>query len=350
MIRSLLLAAVLFTAPFVASAEVITEFQSLIFLRPDSSFDVTEWITYDFEDEERHGIFRTIPLTHPADSDRPLHTQYIDIEVTGVRIADGADENGDIPFVDVPYEVTESGTELNIKIGDPDRTITGMHTYQIDYTVLGALLYREDGVDLYWNVTGHGWDVPIEHATARVPDTENFYTNDGACYWGTPGATLPCETDAYNGTVDYSASGLAPGEGLTIARAVDPAKVDHVVFERFSLLIFWILGAVLWCIGLIVFMYRYQTTHRTGRSVVAEYEPYEDFKPMYTGLLFDGRIDPQDITAGIVHLAEQGFFKITRTERKKFLIFDTDDYEITLRKPYAEVESAFKKKSVYAPL
>lgn len=83
--------------------------------------------------------------------------------------------------------------------------------------------------------------------------------------------------------------------------------------------------------------------HRTGASIIAQYEPYGDFKPMYTGLLFDGRIDPRDITAGIVYLAEQGFFKIKHVGRKMFFIISVDDYELQRLRPYAEIETDFQK-------
>lgn len=340
----LLFTAFFFLVPSCVFAESIDLFQSQIYLREDSSFDVTEWITYDFGSEERHGIFRTVPLTHPSEGTRPFYTRYITVEVTDVQVSDGADANDELAFVKVPYTVTETGDELEVKIGDPNKTIRGTHTYQIQYTVRGALEYHEDGVDLYWNVTGTDWEVPIAHAVARLPDPESLYINAGACYRGTAGATLPCEMEEYNGTVDFTAIDLKPGEGLTIARAVDPQQVDRVVFERLSLLVFWLVGAMLWFVGLGIFVYRYTIAHRTGATIIAQYEPYENFKPMYTGLLFDGRIDAHDITAGIVYLAEQGFFRVRRTERKKFLIFDVDDYEITVLRPYAELASNLQEK------
>jgi uncharacterized membrane protein len=65
---------------------------------------------------------------------------------------------------------------------------------------------------------------------------------------------------------------------------------------------------------------------------------------MYTGLLFDYRLDPHDITAGIVYLAEQGFLSIKKTEKKLLLFFTASDYELTLKRPASEIPTSFLKK------
>ena len=52
-------------------------------------------------------------------------------------------------------EFTEDGIGYErIKIGDPDRTISGEHTYDIRYRVKGALNGFEDHDELYWNAIG----------------------------------------------------------------------------------------------------------------------------------------------------------------------------------------------------
>ncbi|MEX2055229.1 MAG: DUF2207 domain-containing protein, partial [Candidatus Andersenbacteria bacterium] len=48
------------------AAEMITHFAAAITIQPDSTIDVTETITYDFGIDERHGIFRTIPVSYQA--------------------------------------------------------------------------------------------------------------------------------------------------------------------------------------------------------------------------------------------------------------------------------------------
>lgn len=77
--------------------------------------------------------------------------------------------------------------------------------------------------------------------------------------------------------------------------------------------------------------YRWKTKHKTGNTIIPQYEPYPGIKPMYTGILMDGHLDPRDITACIVYLAGQGYIKIQKTESNSVL-FQADDYELTLQK------------------
>jgi hypothetical protein len=91
----------------------------------DGSARITEVIDWDFGPRDRHGIVRTMPQLRTS----------APIEVSS---PDAPDE----------VEVSTSGVP-QIRIGDPDRTISGRHRYVVRYTV--------DGV-----VTGGrlAWDAP----------------------------------------------------------------------------------------------------------------------------------------------------------------------------------------------
>jgi hypothetical protein len=56
---------------------------------------------------------------------------------------------------------------------------------------------------------------------------------------------------------------------------------------------------------------------------------------MFTGVRFDNRLDPRDITS-IVYLAQQGYISIKQTTGKVLFLIDGNDYEITLLKPVQE--------------
>jgi len=333
--KKLILLLVLILVPVSVQAEVIRSFVSDITLESDGSFSISETIVYDFEDEDRHGIFRFIPTKHWQESEELFKERYLEIENLSVSV-DGEE---------AMFQRSENVGELEVKIGDPDRTINGEHTYVINYTVQGGLTYYDEGgVDLYWNATGNGWEVPIENALVRVSDPEGVALQEHHCYFGVSGSTEECPSVLGKGAYEFGPASLSLSEGLTIALALDPTLVDKQIMERLSVWPLWLLGALVWFVWLIWFLYRYYVAHKTGASIIAQYEPYKDFKPMYTGLLFDGRIDPHDITAGIVYLAEQGFFKIKHVGKKKFFFIDTDDYEIELLRPYSEVATDFQKQ------
>lgn len=320
--------------PSAALAEKIDSFVSDITVAEDGSFTVVETIVYDFEDEYRHGIFRFLPTRHPEASDAWFKDRVIDIEILLVSI-----DNMEVPFL-----VTENMGEMEMKIGDPDISISGPHTYTISYKVRGALYYYDNGtVDLYWNATGNKWEVPMEKVSVSVTGAEEIFLEDASCYMGESGSTDECPVSSSSTVATFGEVSLAPGEGITIAKALNPDRVETLIVEKWSLWPVWLVGALLWFLWLGQFLYRYSLQYKTGASIIAEYEPYEGFEPMYTGVLFDGRVDPRDITAGIVKLAEQGFFKIKHIGRKVFFFIETDDYEITLTRPYNDLKTEFEK-------
>lgn len=326
-----ILVLVLVLFPTAALAETISNFDSEIRLNTDGSFVVSETIDYDFGGANKHGIFRYIPLQHPEDTGSVFTKRYMEITPLSIQV-DGHT---------VPYETTKTFENIEFKIGDPDTTITGAHTYLIVYRVDGGLLYHDNLTELYWNVTGSDWPVPIEHVSATLNDPDGVLTGSGWCYAGEPGANTKCGEVSAD-TTTFGAKELTAGQELTVAHELDSSKVASQILTRIITWYYWVIIALLWLIGLGFVVVRHLIANRTGRTIIAQYEPYEDFKPMYTGLLFDGRLDPHDITAAIVYLAEQGYLKIKKTDRKVAFFFEVDDYAIELRKEVDEHVTAFQ--------
>ena len=155
-------------------SEVITSFDVDIRVSEDNKAVVTESILYDFGANERRGIIREIPIVYTlAEGDVSL-----DLTVIGVT-----DELGNPqPFVEEGYYYK------SIRIGDPDIYITGAHWYVITYIVENIVNGFDSHDELYWNVTGNEWDVPINSASIDIylPDesvTEEMrgYFNLQAC-------------------------------------------------------------------------------------------------------------------------------------------------------------------------
>ncbi len=310
--------------PTAARAEYIESFDTTILVQKDSSLVFTEEITYIF-DAEKHGIFRFIPLKHPQEATSRYRDRFLDIEITSVRMDDLA----------VPYEEIRSNDQIEIKIGDPNTTNIGKHRYTIAYTVTGGMSYPQfGGAELYFNVTGDEWEVPIRSASAILTAETSLFTEARSCYRGDRGSTKSCDSVVTgDSAVTFVAHNLGSKEGLTIAQGIDRAQIDYIILERLNPWWVWGIGSLFWFAGLIWFVYSYRTAERTGRSIIPQYDPYPGVKPMYAGLLFDGRLDPRDITAGIVYLAEQGYITIKKTEQKVLFFFEVDDYEIVLKKP-----------------
>lgn len=326
----------LFLFALTAHAEEIRDFTAEYHVRTDGSVEVTETIIYDFGSDERHGIFRTLGTEHPQPPTKWYNDRSIDIEVTEVK------QNG----VDARFEIAESGDEVEVKIGHPDELITGANIYTISYSMRGALSYGSSGAEFYYDVTGNDWPVAITQVTATVlVDDVSMLADNSACYVGSVGSEDRCAEVVSNGpSTSFSAGGLGPYQGLTIAKQLNPEAFAVLVNEKVIAWPVFVLFFLTYLLGGAVYVYRYRDAYDPEATIIAEYEPYPGVLPIYTGLLIDGSLDPKDITAGVVYLAEQGFLKIRRVEEKVLGIFRTDDYELTLLRPKSDSPSAFLEK------
>ncbi len=325
--------ACVFFLPNTARAEYIESFIVDIAVGEDSSFKVTEQIAYVFT-AEKHGIFRCIPTIHEEKPSSIFKERYIDISDVSVHMDSAS----------VPYEVTENSSEICIKIGDPNTVIDGEHTYTIEYVVHGGISYEAfGGAELYWNVTGNEWEVGMEYVETKVSSKDSILLRERACYRGEIGKSASCEMRVSGEEIFFSTRILKPGEGLTIAQALDRSKIAYDVRERHKSFLIWIISilGMLSVSGLL--LYRYKTKFKTDAPIIPQYEPYPDVKPMYAGLLFDKRLDPRDITAGIVYLAKEGFIQIKKIDTKVLFFFEVDDYEMTLLRPAVELTGFFEQ-------
>src|SRR5262245_37080958 len=126
-------------------SEQIHTYDVVIAIGDDGALTITETIDYDFGDQQRHGIFRDIPTRFVYEPD-PSFDRVYPLEVASVTGS---------PGTPVGYEVEDAGGGITrIRIGDPDQTITGRHTYELVYRVEGALNGFADHDELYWNAVG----------------------------------------------------------------------------------------------------------------------------------------------------------------------------------------------------
>ena len=150
------LALVLLGPATAAHADVgITTYTVDLTVNKDGSFHVRESIPYDFGTDQRHGIFRTLPVRYSYDD-----TQDRVVEVTNVTVTSPTGAPTDV-------DLSEDGGMLTIRIGDPDTTVTGRQTYLLDYDVRGAMNQFSDHDEVFWNAIGTEWSVPIQAATVH---------------------------------------------------------------------------------------------------------------------------------------------------------------------------------------
>ena len=124
-------------------------------------------------------------------------------------------------------QVQEStgGGQVSLRIGDPDRTVSGVQTYVIAYSLDGLLNAFEGHDELYFNVTGSQWVVPLEEVsvTVTLPDSARSFAT---CYEGYRSST-ECNYAASGPVVTYKTTRtLFPYEELTIVAGWQKGVVD----------------------------------------------------------------------------------------------------------------------------
>ena len=152
-----LLIVVLALATPALAEERIRSFVSEVTVNADASIDVTETITINSEGRQiNHGIFRDFPTTY---TDGHGQRVIVGFDVTGVT-RDGRAE---------PYVLESLSNGLRIKIGDKDVWLDDApHRYEISYRTTRQIGFFEKFDELYWNVTGNGWDFPIDRARVTI--------------------------------------------------------------------------------------------------------------------------------------------------------------------------------------
>lgn len=199
--------------------EKIREFHADITVNTDGALLITERILYDFGTEKRHGIYREIPSVSFTGYDRRNY---------GIQVHSVTDENRN------PYRYEKSGaTTVSIKIGDPNKKITGAHWYVITYSAGSAVTGYGAYDELYWDITGNEWQVPIllADATVHIPTGSSEQQNGAWCYTGAYGSTdTDCTAKVDNKTTySFAAAEFPAFNGLTIVATFDKGIVTNPV-------------------------------------------------------------------------------------------------------------------------
>ncbi len=347
---SFLIGCSFFIVPAVSHAQetwTIENFASDLTIQSDGAVRIQEVVEVDFGSTEKHGIYRDVPYVYSSETGENIYTQISNIAV----LQDGTEAEVD---------VTKNDYYMRIRIGDPDKTITGPHTYTITYVALGVLASYEGVDELYWDVTGNQWEVPIESASATVHVPVKIL--QASCYKGTHGSANSCDdsqvdehTAIFTGrNLDYAegltvAVGFTPGS-IPIVHVAAPPTVDDVIASPITGgITLSLIGA-----GILYFVRRWYKfgrdrywqrsplpgvrSDREGmlsekvvplwhrQSVSVEYESPDQLRPAEIGVVMDEKADTLDVSATIVDLASRGFVIIT--EIPKTWMFGKKDYEL----------------------
>jgi len=307
----------------------IEKFDAEIVVSPNGSIDVTENIQAHFIGGPWHGLYRTIPVEYVTPQGLN-YTLFMNVK----SITDG-DGNR------LKFETSRERHYRKLKIYVPNAD-NSTQTISIDYTVEDALRFFEDHDELYWNVTGDSWDVPIQSASARIvlPEaTTNIRVNPLTGAYRSTAHDADVQV-AGNGVEVRTREALRYHEGLTVAVAFDKGFVhEPTTLDKASLFFRSNSPLGLPVAAFVIMFYLWWTRGRDPRlrPIAAQYQPPDQLTPGEAGTLIDNSADMRDITSSIVDLAVRGYLVIEEHEHNRMLgLVHDKDYNFILKKERSE--------------
>jgi uncharacterized membrane protein YgcG len=330
---------------------------------PDGSLKVTQSFDVHYG-SPRHGpylTFSTLQATDKAGRYRELtYGVYTVTSPTGA-----------------PDTYTTSTSETDgtvVQIGSADTTVTGTQTYVVGYRVWGVMNPRvaSSGSDeLYWNVIGTGWTLPMSNVSVKV--TSDAAITGTQCWTGKSFDTACTDHASTGGTATFAQASLAVGEGLAIVAGwpsgtftgAEPSYVTRPVEVRpFELtpLKGAVTGAATVLVALVGLGLYWRSRDRmyigltpgnlpvagepppTTRMVLhvpyaVRFTPPDGLPPGMVGTLMDKKTDLRDVTATLVDLAVRGMVRMERPTGEDMKVVRLDAarvglsaYEATLLK------------------
>ncbi len=313
---------------------VIESFDATLRVEEDGWLEVRERIEVAFRGSW-NGIYRDIPVEYRT----PQGFSY-GLFLDDVTVLDGAGE---------PLEYTSSreGPYRRLKIRVPGAQ-DATRTVQVHYRVPNALRFHEEYDELYWNVTGDEWQMPIRRASAMVLLPDGAEHTRAASWTGGYGSSEDAaeSTEIEQGFYFETTEELAYREGLTVAVAWAPGLVaapSSFTRLRFFLRSNWPFFLPLLSLLLMWRWWWHRGRDPQRRSVAPQYAPPRGLRPAEAGTLVDNRPDLRDITAVVVDLAVRGWLRIEETGGEGMLsrLLDGRDYALTPLRPrrdWAELE------------
>lgn len=295
--RLLLFLAVFFSLAAAASAAPIhiRDFQALVDVGNDGGIVVQEKLLVDIPRQgEFHGIFRDIPVVT-----RWRESGVARMEVLSVML------DGRARPVD---DVRRDSYAVRIYQRDRDALLSpGLHEFVLTYRMTGQVGLFQPNDELTWNVTGSGWEAPIDRASCVImcPKGAPFY---GQKAWlgriGSRDSAVVMSRKERDGRVvmNFKARrAILPGEQLTVAAGWGKGFV--AVPEEGQGMTTLLLAAL----ASVLFVYFCVTWHLFGRdpkkgAIIARFYPPQTRRGQESGEV--GPMSP----AAVGYLGNQALF------------------------------------------
>jgi predicted membrane protein DUF2207 len=304
--------------PAAAQEERVRSFDARVSVNQDGSMLVKETIAVvSAGDAIRHGIYREFPTRY---SDWKGNRYSVLFEVVSVA-RDGHSE---------PYHTEDLSNGVKVYFGSSTYDLPpGEHTYEFEYRTNRQLGFFADHDELYWNVTGNGWNFPIDVASATVvlPPEARRRVSDMEAYTGYKGEKGHAYTAKRDedGNPTFRAQDLAPNQGLTIVVGWPKGLIAEPTAEQKRS---WfvadhkpeIIGVGGIVVVLIYYLVVWVAVGRDPRhgTIMPLYEAPDGMSAAAVRFLERMGFDEKGFTCAIIGLAAKGYLRIEQDESKTY--------------------------------
>jgi len=292
--------------------ERILNFDVKIKIEKSGTINIVENITINAEGNDfRHGLLRVLPLSRQDKGGHQIDVKYT---INSIK-KDGAKEN---------YFTKEESGDWKIYIGNKDIDLErGIYDYQISYTVPFQIGYFDQYDELYWNVTGNGWNLPIDKATCEITLPSGYKFENLHCYTGLSGSKASdcissLKTDQT--IASFATVELKNYEGLTVAASFPKGIVDPPTFlqeaSSFYKQIKVNLWSVIYGIGMSLFFFfswKKYGKDPVKKTLMPEFMPPFDWSPAIIGYVYDRKITSKTYMASVINASVKGAIRILST-------------------------------------
>lgn len=273
----------------------ITDYDVNMKVNENKTVNVTENIDVIFTNAS-HGIFRTIPVKSGEN-------------IYGINVSEN-------------YTTSSDGNNYTVKIGNPNRMITGPHRYTISFT--HKLSGNPD--EFYYNIIGTDWAVPINKASFTVEMPKSFDADKAGLSIGSYGIR------GFNGGAVFNINGttisgntttrsLNPYEGITL-RVSLPS--DYFNIPPDYTMYFVLFGMfILTGISFLVWYFVGRDDHVTP---VVNFYPPQNMTSADVEVAYAGEASTKGLVSMIFWLADKGYLKIKTDPAEGFTITKVKDF------------------------
>jgi len=270
----------------------------------NNTLEVTEKISAYFN-EERHGIYRTIPLKNDIER-ADGSTAKINAKIRNINVSEN-------------YETDTGLYDCNIQIGSENKTITGRHDYVISYSYI---LGKDTGTgydELYYNIIGDQWDTYIKNVTFLITMPKEFDTNligFSSGEYGTKG-TDAIQYDVKGNTIYGSLNKtLNPYNAFTVRIELPEGYFRFNKAAYYASLASMVIIPVIGLIAVLILWYKFGRDKKIVE--VVEFYPPKGMSSADVAYWYNGYIQNTDLIPIMIELANEGYIEINElnTSRK----------------------------------